>query len=450
MQSPIVVLVGAALIFLAPAARAQPSPASTLVQAVRKDYAEHLDELFRSFHAHPELSLQEKKTAARLARELRAAGFEVTEGVGETGVVALLENGPGPKVLMRADMDGLPVEERSGLPYASEATQKDPDGVVRPVMHACGHDVHMTSLVGTARYMAKHRDDWSGTLMLIGQPAEERFGGAAIMRRDGLYERFGRPDFALAFHVNAQMAAGKVHAAETAAYAGVDSVDLTLFGVGAHGAAPHAGKDPVVLGAQMVMGFQTLVSRTLSPRVPGVVTVGSFHVGTKHNIIADQGKMQITVRSDDPETRATLLDGIRRVAEGTARAFGLPDDKMPKVEVTETYPPTRNDPALVRRLKKAWRAKLGDDTVTDFKSLTMGAEDFPFLVVDLESLEPIIPSVYFSVGGTPEDALATAASHHSPLFRIEPEPSVTVGTEATVVALLELLPARSGSSTDGR
>ena len=416
--------------------------ADDLGRAVDQDYEAHLGPLFRHFHAHPELSLQEKATAARLARELRAQGFEVTEGVGRTGVVALLENGPGPRVMMRADMDGLPVREKTGLPYASEATQADPDGVVQPVMHACGHDVHITSLVGTARWMAGHRDAWSGTLMLIGQPAEERFGGAEIMRKDGLYERFGKPDFALAFHVNSLMATGTVYAADEAAYAGVDSVDLTVFGVGAHGAAPHAGKDPVVLGAQMIMGLQTLVSRTLSPRVPGVVTVGSFHGGSKHNIISDEAKMQITVRSDDPETRRTLLDGIRRVAEGTARAFGLPEERLPKMEVIETYPPTRNDPALVRRLKRAWRERLGEAAMADYESLTMGAEDFPFLVTDPETLEPEIPSVYFSVGGTPPDRLDEAASHHSPLFRIDPEPSVTLGTKATVVALLELMPTR--------
>ncbi|MEL6184099.1 MAG: amidohydrolase, partial [Myxococcota bacterium] len=381
------------------------------------------------------------QTAKRLASELRAVGFEVTEGVGKTGLVALLANGKGPTVLMRADMDGLPVLEKSGLSYASKARQKDPDGVEQPVMHACGHDVHITSLVGTARRMAAMKDRWRGTLMLIGQPAEERFGGARIMREDRLYERFGKPDFALAFHVNSLMATGTIFAAERSAYAGVDSVDIEIFGVGAHGAAPHAGRDPILLGAHIVTALQTLVSRTLSPRVPGVITVGSFHAGSKHNIISDYAKLQLTVRSDDPETRTTLLTGIERIAKNTARALNFPEDRLPKVTIlrSETYPPTRNDPALVKRLKQAWRQRLGDGVFADYRQLTMGAEDFPFLVTDLKTMEPIIPSVYFSVGGTPAARLSEAASHHSSLFVIEPEPSVTLGTRATVVALLDLM-----------
>lgn len=418
-----------------------PAFAADLEVAVARDYERHLGALFRHFHAHPELSLQEHATAKRLAEELRAVGFEVTEGVGKTGLVALLRNGKGPTVLMRADMDGLPVQEKSGLPYASKARQKDPDGVDQPVMHACGHDVHMTSLVGTARRMAATKKQWRGTLMLIGQPAEERFGGARIMREDRLYERFGKPDFALAFHVNALMATGTIYAAERAAYAGVDSVDLELFGVGAHGAAPHAGRDPIVLGAHIVTALQTLVSRTLSPRIPGVITVGSFHGGSKHNIISDRAKLQITVRSDDPETRATLLSGIERIAKNTARALDFPEDKLPVAHVlsSETYPPTRNDPGLVKRLKGAWRKALGASTLANYRQLTMGAEDFPFLVTDPKTMEPIIPSVYFSVGGTPAARLPEAASHHSPIFAIEPEPSVTLGTRATVIALLELM-----------
>ncbi|RMB01844.1 amidohydrolase [Eilatimonas milleporae] len=416
---------------------------------IAKDYDDHLEALFKHFHANPELSLQEHKTAARLAAELRDAGFEVTEGIGQTGLVAIMENGPGPRVMMRADMDGLPVLEKSGLDYASTAMQTDPNGIEVPVMHACGHDVHITALVGTARRMAAMRDTWSGTLMLIGQPAEERFGGARIMREDRLYERFGKPDYGLAFHVNSLMEAGKIWAADEAAYAGVDSVNITVHGLGAHGAAPHAGKDPIVLGAQIVTTLQTLISRELSPRVPGVVTVGSFHGGTKHNIIPDEAKLQITVRSDDSETRETLLSGIRRIAENLGRASGLPDDMLPTVEVleTETYPPTRNDPSLARRLKAAWRDSMGAEAFADYKPKTMGAEDFPFLVTDLETYEPIIPSVYFAVGGTPAADFERAEaggppipSHHSPLFKIVPQPSVVSGVEATVVALMDLMP----------
>ena len=365
--------------------------ASDLEKSVAKDYDAYLEPLFRYFHQNPELSLQETQTAARLAQELRAAGFTVSEGIAKTGLVAIMDNGQGPTVMMRADMDGLPVKEKSGLPYASTRQQKDPDGVLQSVMHACGHDVHMTSLVGTARRMAALKGKWSGKLMLIGQPAEERFGGARMMREDKLYERFGRPDYALAFHVNAQFEAGKLDAPEAAAYSGVDSVDITVYGVGAHGAAPHTGKDPIVIGAQIVNALQTLVARTLPPRVPGVVTVGSFHAGSKHNIISDEAKLQVTVRSDDERTRETLLTGIRRIAANTARAMGVVERRLPKVTVltSETYPPTSNTPALVAKVKAAWRKHLGAGFIKPYKQLSMGAEDFPFLVTDLATRKPI-------------------------------------------------------------
>ena len=331
--------------------------AEPLRQAIEKDYEEHLAELFDHFHRNPELSLVEYKTAARMARELRAVGFDVTEGVGGTGVVALMNNGEGPCVMMRADMDGLPVEEKSGLPNASKAKQKDPiTGNVVPVMHACGHDVHITSLVGTARYMAGHRDQWRGTLMLICQPAEERVMGARLMRQDRLWKRFGTPDYALAFHVSARDEAGQINVLEGSPYAGSDTVDITVHGVGAHGASPHKGKDPIVLASQIVLALQTLVARELPPRDPGVVTVGSFHSGTKHNIISDQARLQLTVRSTSPETRDTLLKGIRRIATNMGRVAGLPEDKLPEVHVSEdeSVPPTNNDAMLARRLRKAW------------------------------------------------------------------------------------------------
>ncbi len=255
-----------------------------LTQAIALDYQQHLAPLFQHFHQHPELSHLEFNTAKRLVAELKAAGFTVTTGVGKTGVVALLKNGPGPLVMMRADMDGLPVEEKSGLPYASKVKTKDWDGNEVPVMHACGHDVHITSLVGTARQMIARKADWSGTLMLIGQPAEERVGGAQGMMDDGLYQRFGTPDYALALHVSSEITAGKIVAVEGSPYSGVDSVDIIIHGVGAHGASPHRGKDPIVLGAQIVLALQTIISRELAPKEPGVITVGSFHAGSKHNV----------------------------------------------------------------------------------------------------------------------------------------------------------------------
>jgi hippurate hydrolase len=272
--------------------------ASELSDSVKQDYDAYLADLWDHFHRNPELSLVEFKTAERMAAELRAAGFDVTEGVGGTGIVAMMSNGDGPLVMMRADMDGLPVEEKSGLPNASKATQEDPiTGNVVPVMHACGHDVHITALVGTARHMAARKDEWSGTLMLIVQPAEERVIGARHMRDDNIWERFGTPDYALAFHVGAGAPAGKIDAPEGAAYAGADTVDIIVHGVGAHGASPHRGKDPILIGSQIVVALQTLVARELAPHSPGVVTVGSFHSGTKHNIISDRAHLQLTVRN---------------------------------------------------------------------------------------------------------------------------------------------------------
>jgi len=417
--------------------------ASELGDAVQADYDGHLASLFDHFHRNPELSTVENETARRMALELSLAGFDVTEGVGGTGVVAMMENGDGPLVMMRADMDGLPVEEKSGLENASRAQQKDPiTGNMVYTMHACGHDVHITSLVGTARHMAAHKDKWKGTLMLVVQPAEERVLGAAAMKEDNIWERFGTPDYALAFHVSSNDVAGIINVSEGSPYAGADTVDIIIHGVGAHGAHPHRGKDPIVLGSQIVLALQTLVSRELSPRDPGVVTVGSFHSGTKHNIISDEAHLQLTVRNTSKETRDLLLAGIERIAVNMGRVAGLPEDKLPEVIIsTESVPPTINNAALARRLKQAWSENMGDDAVVDIPTKGMGAEDFPFFTV-----EPEITSVYWAIGGTPQEAFDIEAaggepvpSHHSPLFKISPEPAVTAGVESTVVALMELM-----------
>ena len=422
---------------------AMPVHAAGLGDAVQQDYDEHLADLFDHFHRNPELSTVEHETARRMAMELSLAGFEVTEGVGGTGVVAMLENGEGPLVMMRADMDGLPVEEKSGLENASRAKQIDPiTGNEVFTMHACGHDVHITSLVGTARYMAAHKQAWSGTLMLLVQPAEERVLGARAMREDDVWGRFGKPDYALAFHVNSLDVAGKVNISDGSPFAGADTVDIIIYGVGAHGAHPYAGKDPIVLGSQIVLALQTLVARELPPRSPGVVTVGSFHAGTKHNIISDEAHLQLTVRNTSEETRRILLDGIKRIAENMGRVAGLPDDKLPEVIVSnESVPPTVNDAELAGQLRGAWISELGEERVVYNPSKGMGAEDFPFFTID-----PDIRSVYWQVGGTPQEDFDRQAaggepvpSHHSPLFKIEPEPAVTAGVESTVVALMELM-----------
>jgi hippurate hydrolase len=411
--------------------------------AIKQDYDDYLAVLFDHFHRNPELSTVEFETAERMAKELRDAGFEVSEQVGGTGIVAIMVNGDGPLVMMRADMDGLPVEEKSGLENASQKRQRDPvTGNIVYTMHACGHDVHITSLVGTARQMAARKDEWGGTLMLVVQPAEERVLGAKAMMQDGMWQRFGKPDYALAFHVNSLDVTGTVNVTEGSPFAGADTVDIIIHGVGAHGAHPHRGKDPIVLGSQIVLALQTLVARELPPRDPGVVTVGSFHAGTKHNIISDRAHLQLTVRNTSPETRKILLDGIRRIAENMGRVAGLPDEMLPEVIVSdEGVPPTINDPELTRRLKKAWVDTLGAAAVVFNPTKGMGAEDFPFF-----TLEPSIPSVYWQIGGTPQENFERAAeggppvpSHHSPLFKVLPEPAVRMGIESTVVALLELM-----------
>ena len=309
-------------------------------------------------------------------------------------------------------------------------------------MHACGHDVHITSLVGTARQMAARRNTWSGTLMLVVQPAEERVLGAAAMRADKIWERFGTPDYALAFHVSSGDVAGVINISEGSPYAGADTVDIIIHGVGAHGAHPHRGKDPVLLGSQIVIALQSLVARELAPRSPGVVTVGSFHAGTKHNIISDSAHLQLTVRNTSEETRTLLLEGIKRIAENMGRVAGLPEDKLPEVIVSnESVPPTINDAALARRLKSAWTNHMGAARVVHNPTDGMGAEDFPFFTVD-----PTISSVYWAIGGTPQADFdrekaggPPVPSHHSPLFKISPEPAVTAGVESTVVALMELM-----------
>ncbi|MHA7819291.1 MAG: amidohydrolase [Erythrobacter sp.] len=416
---------------------------ATLSQAIEAEYDGYLAPLFVHFHRNPELSFLENETAARMATELRAAGLEVTEGVGGTGVVGMLRNGEGPLILLRADMDGLPVEEKSGLDYASTATQVGQDGVEYPVMHACGHDVHITSMVGTARRLVEMKDQWSGTIMFVVQPAEERVGGAKAMLADGLYERFGTPDYALAFHVASVLPTGKVSAATGIQYSSSDSVNITVPGIGAHGASPHMGRDPVYIGAQIVTALQSIISREVMPLSPGVITVGSFHSGSKHNIISDRADLQLTVRSNDEDVRAQLLAAIERVAVGIGKAHGLPDDMPVMVEIVEGTPVTYNDPELAGRLNAVFRRDLGEEAFIDFQQRGMGAEDFAYFVAE----DLGVPGYYFAVGGTPPEAFEAqehggpaVPSHHSPLFKVAPRESVTLGTHAMIAAVLDLAP----------
>lgn len=422
---------------------AQADPAE-VEQAVASDYDGHLESLFLDLHRNPELSFLEVQTAARMAEELRAAGLEVTEGVGGTGVVGIMRNGPGPLILLRADMDALPLREASGLPYASQVTQTARDGVDQPVMHACGHDAHMTSLVGTARQLAARRSEWSGTLMFVMQPAEEVGGGAHAMLEDGLFTRFGRPDFALAYHAAAGMPTGTVAASEGIQASSADSVDIEVPGIGTHGASPNQGRDPVYIAAQIVVALQSIDSREVSPLAPVVVTVGSFHAGTKHNIIPDSAHLQLTVRANDEAVRAQALAAIERIAVNTARAHGMPEDRLPQVTRSEGTPVTANDPVLARRLNAALRADLGEAAVVPFAQTNMAAEDFAFFVTATTG----VPGYYFNVGATlPTDIAAAAnggprvAGHHSPLFRIAPRETITLGTRAMIAAVLDLAPA---------
>lgn len=411
---------------------------AALKAAVEADYDANLGALFDHFHRNPELSGMETQTAARMASELRALDYEVTEGVGGTGVVAVLRNGDGPTVMIRADMDGLPLQEQSGLANASTVRQVDADGTEKPVMHACGHDVHITALVGTARQMMARRAKWSGTLVLIAQPAEERIFGARAMVNDGLYTRFPKPDYAIAFHVAADMATGRVDAPLGITSSSSDSVDIQVRGVGTHGAYPHLGVDPIYVASQIVVSLQSLRSRETNPLEGAVVTVGSFHGGIKHNIISDHADLELTVRADTPEVRAQLLDGIDRIARNTALALGVPEDRLPIVtrSATETTPPTINDAETAARVRAAITAGLGEGVLQDSPRTGMGAEDFAYFVTP----ESGVKGVYFNVGGTPEAELEHAPGHHSPLFRITPRPAVITGVEASVAAAQALMP----------
>ncbi|HEY0626158.1 MAG TPA: amidohydrolase [Allosphingosinicella sp.] len=426
---------------LASALFASPAAADTLRDAVAKDMPSLLT-LYRDLHANPELSMQEVKTSAKLAAEVKKLGFDVTTGVGKTGVVAVMRNGPGPVLMLRADMDALPVEEQTGLPYASKVRATTPAGVESGVMHACGHDTHMAAWVGTARRLAAMKDQWSGTLVMIAQPGEETGEGAKAMLADGLYTRFPKPDRVLAFH-DGPMPAGMIGYSPGPALANVDSVDITVRGVGGHGAAPHTTRDPIVLGARMIGALQTLVSREINPLDSAVVTVGSFHAGAKHNIISDEAKMQLTVRSYTPEVRQTLLDGIARIARGEAIAAGVPEDRMPVVTVreAESTPATVNTEAFTASTAALLTERFGAERVRRVPPV-MAGEDFSRYHLADKSIESFI----FWVGGVPQAQWAKAAGDptklpalHSPFWAPDPEATISTATEAMVVGALGVL-----------
>lgn len=430
-------LVHHAMLGLLAAAGLPAAHADNLAADIATDYP-RLKALFEHFHANPELSMQESRTSDRIAAELEAEGYEVTRGIAKTGVVGILRNGDGPVVMIRADMDALPVQEKTALAYASSVRQVNLDGVDMPVMHACGHDMHVTSLIGVARQLKARKAEWRGTVMLLAQPAEEHLDGAFSMVADNLYGRLGRPDYALALHVISKYPAGKIAFTGGTMFSGADTVSIKVHGIATHGAAPHLGRDPVVIASQIVLALQTIVTRDISPLDPAIITVGSFHAGTAPNVISDNAVLEITVRYNSEAIRDPLLKGIERVATNTARAAGLPEDKLPEVRIApHRSPVTANDPELARRVRAAMEARMPASSFTEFRQSDMGAEDFPYLV----NVTPPIPSVYFVVGGTAQADLDAGnwAGHHSPLFKIEPEASIRGGVEAMTIAALELL-----------
>lgn len=414
----------------------------------------YLLSLYKHLHQNPELSFQEKNTSARMASELKRAGFDVTANVGGYGVVGVMKNGDGPVLMIRTDMDALPVAEETGLPYASKVTAKTQSGEMAEVAHACGHDVHMTSWVGTARRLAAMKDKWRGTLVMVGQPAEERGGGAKAMLADGLYTRFPKPKYAMMLHASASLPAGMISYTPGYAMANVDSVDLTVRGVGGHGAYPHTTKDPIVLATRIVTALQTLVARENDPQSPAVVTVGSIHGGTKHNIIPDEVKLQLTVRSYTDETRDRLLAGIKRIAEGEAAAAGMPAERMPIMTLQDDFTPAVfNTEKLTRHVADTLTARFGRDRVVQLPAV-MGGEDFSRYWLADKSIE----STLFWLGAVKHSTFEAAKSKpsslpslHSSKFAPDPEPTIMTGVEAmTTAALSVLAPGSDGRSVSRR
>jgi hippurate hydrolase len=406
--------------------------------------------LYRDLHAHPELSHHEERTATLLAGELRKTGYTVTEHLGKYsdgspgfGIVAVMKNGSGPTVLVRTELDALPVEEKTGAPFASQVRGKNAAGQDVGVMHACGHDLHMMSLLGTAQALAKWKDRWSGTLMLVGQPSEETVEGARAMLADGFYTRFPKPDYALALHNEPTLEAGKVGLVSGPVYASATTIEVRIRGVGGHGAHPESTKDPVVMAAQYVLALQTIVSRQTLPLEPAVVTVGSIHGGSKNNIIPDEVVLQLTVRAFNEEVRKNILASMERMARGIALAAGVPDDRAPIMKVfdDESVPATYDDPKLVLRLKGVFAGALGEGNVVDLKPI-MVSEDFGLFGLEGHR----IPLVLFLLGTSSAQQLEESrrtgkpvASLHSSLFLPQAEPALRTGITATTSAVLDLL-----------
>ena len=408
---------------------------------ILSDYP-YLEQLYLDIHQHPELSFHENRTASKLAEELRKVGFTVTEHVGGNGIVGILKNGTGPVILVRTDMDALPIEEQTGADYASKVKVKNEKGIDVGVMHACGHDAHMTVWTGTARAMARNKDKWSGTLMFIGQPAEERGKGARDMLADGLYERFPVPDYALALHVNANLPAGKISYIPRYAMANVESMDIDVYGIGGHGAYPHTTVDPVVLAANIILNIQTIVSREISPLEPAVITVGSIHGGTKHNIIPDRVHLQLTLRSYSEETRKKIVQNIKRICKGEAIAAGLPEKLWPKVTLADEFTPALyNNPALLKKAVASIQKEIGQENVEKEKPV-MGGEDF----ARYGKTKHKVPVFMFGLGAVPKSMYEEykkekkqLPSLHSSKFLPDRKPTIITGIRGMTSALIDLL-----------
>jgi hippurate hydrolase len=394
-------------------------------------------ELYIDLHQHPELSAQETQTAAKLATRLRSLGYEVTEGVGGTGVVAILKNGAGPVVMLRTELDALPVEEKTGVPYASKVHAQDDTGHDVPVMHACGHDLHMASLVGAAAVMAHSKDTWHGTLMLIGQPAEETISGARKMIDEGLFTRFPKPSVGIALHVGNNLPAGQVGITPGIYNTNADSLRITIYGKGGHGSSPHTTVDPIVIAARTILSLQTIVSREVKPGEMAVVTVGYIRAGTKNNIIPDQAELGLTVRSYKAEVRKQVLASIARITKAEALAAGAPQE--PRIENYEGTNSVYNDPALAQRLRAPLESALGKENVITTEPITP-SEDYS------QYIEQGVPSLYFSLGGADPQKYAetkasgtTLPSNHSPFFTPDVDPALRTGIKAEVAVLRNLL-----------
>ncbi len=408
------------------------------VAAWADEQLEELVAVYTHLHTHPELSYQEEQTAKRLAAELSAAGCDVTANVGGQGVVGLLKNGDGPTLMLRCDLDALPVTEETGIPYASRVRTTNDDGVDVGVMHACGHDVHITNQIAVARYLASHKDQWQGTLMFVGQPAEEKGGGAKAMLEDGLFKRFPRPDFAVALHVDSFLPAGMVGYRGGYALANVDSCDITMQGRGGHGAYPHGCIDPIAQAALLVVDLQTIVSREVSPLEPAVITVGSIHGGTKHNIIPDTCHLQLTIRTYSPQVREQVKESIIRKAKAIAKTYRAPE---PKLKYTEGTPSLFNDERLTERLAVVLTETLGEQRVV-LADRSMGGEDFsryglagvPIFMYKLGSVERERLSGFAEKGQRPP-------SLHSSKYYPDIRPTLKTGVISMIAIVRDLLPA---------